>query len=98
MQFFLTNEEPNPLSVALSGNKIRYGQPLEIGVPGAGFGRRQAARAWEIAVRLREPSRALPVACDTAEAFPKSRLELEALEAGIQTTAPRLAPLARLKR
>ena len=41
--------------MALIPKKIRYGgQPLEIGVPGAGFDRRQAVRAWEIAVRLRE--------------------------------------------
>jgi hypothetical protein len=43
------------LSVAL---RIRYGgQPLEISVPGAGFDRRQAVRAWEVAVRLREQGR-----------------------------------------
>ena len=44
--------------MALSPKKIPYsGQPLDIGVPGAGFDRRQAVRAWEIAVRLREQAR-----------------------------------------
>ena len=60
-------------------------------MPGAGFDRRQAARAWEIAVRLREQAGRFRVACDIAETFPESKLGLEALEAGIQTTARRLA-------
>jgi hypothetical protein len=64
---------------------------LEIGVPGAGFDRRQAARAWEIAVRLRERAARFRLACDIAETFPESTLELEVLEQGIQTTARRLA-------
>ena len=62
--------------MALSPKKIRSGQPLEIGVPGAGFDRRQAARAWEIAVRLREQSARFHVECDIGEsAFPESKLE-----------------------
>jgi hypothetical protein len=60
-------------------------------VPGAGFDRRQAARAWEIAVRLREQGARFRVACDIPDAFPESKVGLEALEAGIQTTARRLA-------
>ena len=79
------------LSVALIPKRIRYGQPLEIGVPGAGFDRRQAVRAWEIAVRLREQATRFRVACDIAETFPESGLALQVLEAGIQTTAKRLS-------
>jgi hypothetical protein len=78
--------------VALIPKKIRYGgQPLEIGVPGAGFDRRQAVRAWEIAVRLREQAARFRVECDIPDAFPESKVGLEALEARIQTTAKRLA-------
>ena len=80
------------LSVALIPKRIRYGgQPLEIGVPGAGFDRRQAVRAWEIAVRLREQGARFRLACDIPDAFPESKVGLEALEAGIQVTAKRLA-------
>jgi hypothetical protein len=64
---------------------------LDIGVPGAGFDRRQAARAWEVAVRLREQAARFRVACDIPDAFPESKVGLEALESGIQTTARRLA-------
>jgi hypothetical protein len=53
--------------VGLSSNKLGCGQPLQIGVPGAGFDRRQAARAWEIAVRLREQSARFRVECDIGE-------------------------------
>jgi hypothetical protein len=60
-------------------------------MPGAGFDRRQAARAWEFAVRLREQAARFRVACDIAETFPESRLALQVLEAGIQTTAKRLS-------
>jgi hypothetical protein len=78
--------------VALSPNKIRYGgQPLEIGVPGAGLDRRQAVRAWDVAVRLREQAARFRVVCDIPDAFPESKLGLEVLEAGIQKTAKRLA-------
>jgi hypothetical protein len=48
-------------------------------------------RAWEIAVRLREQAARFRVACDIPDAFPESKLGLETLEAGIQTTAKRLA-------
>jgi hypothetical protein len=64
---------------------------LEIGVPWAGIDRRQAARAWEIAVRLREQAARFHVECDIDETFPESALALKRLEQGIQTTARRLA-------
>jgi hypothetical protein len=69
--------------VALISKKIRYGgQPLDIGVPGAGFDRRKAVRACEIAVRLREQAARFRVACDIPDAFPESKVGLEALEVG----------------
>jgi hypothetical protein len=78
--------------VAVIPKKIRYGgQSLEIGVPGAGFDRRQAVRAWQITVRLREQAARFRLACDIPDAFPESKVGLEALEAGIQVTAKRLA-------
>jgi hypothetical protein len=78
--------------VALIHKKIRYGRrPLDIGVPGAGFDRRHAVRAWEIAVRLREQAARFRIACDIPDAFPESKVGLEALEAGIQLTSKRLA-------
>jgi hypothetical protein len=78
--------------VALIPKKIRFGgQPLDFGVPGAGVDRRQAARAWEIAVRLREQAGRFRIQCDIPDAFPESKVGLEALEAGIQVTAKRLA-------
>ena len=81
--------------MALIPKKIRYGgKPLDIGVPGAGFDRRQAVRAWEIAVRLREQAARFRLQCDIPDAFPESKVGLEALEAGIQLTAKRLAPKA----
>jgi integrase len=61
------------------------------GVTGAGFDRRQAARAWGIAVRLREQAARFRVECDIAETYPESALALESPEQGIQTTARRLA-------
>ena len=64
---------------------------MHIGVPGAGFDRRQAVRAWKIAVRLREQGARFRLACDIPDAFPESKVGFEALEAGIQTTAKRLA-------
>ena len=70
--------------MGLSPKKLGYGQPLEIGARGAGFDCRQAARAWEIAVRLCEQAGRFRVACDIAETFPESKLGLEALEAGIK--------------
>jgi hypothetical protein len=77
--------------VALIPKKIRYGgQPLDIGAPGAGFDFRQAMRAWEIAVRLREQAARFRVACHIAETFLETKLGVQALEAGIQTTARRL--------
>jgi hypothetical protein len=83
--------------VALSPKKIQYGgQPLDIGVPGAGFDRRQAVRAWDIAVRLREQSARFRVECNIPDAFPESKIGLEALEAGIQTTARRLSVAANI--
>jgi hypothetical protein len=82
--------------VALSPKNIRYGQPLDIGVPGAGFDRRQAVRAWEIATRLREQAARFVLKCDIPDAFPESKVGLEALEAGIQTTAKRLAVAANI--
>jgi hypothetical protein len=48
-------------------------------------------RTWEIAVRLREQAARFYVACDIPDAFPESKVELDALEARIQTTAKRLA-------
>jgi hypothetical protein len=69
---------------------------LEIGMPGAGFDRRQAVRAWEIAVRLREQAARFRLACDIPNIFPESKLGLESLEAGIQTTAKRLAVAANI--
>jgi hypothetical protein len=42
-------------------------------------------------VRLREQAARFRVACDIAETFPESRLALQVLEAGIQTTAKRLS-------
>ena len=60
-------------------------------MPGAGVDRRQAVRAWEITVRLREQSARFRVQCDIPDAFPESKVGLDALEAGIQTTAKRLA-------
>jgi hypothetical protein len=77
--------------VGLSSNKLGCGQPLQIGVPGAGFDRRQAARAWEIALRLREQSARFRVECDIGETFPESGPALERLEQGIRTTARRLS-------
>jgi hypothetical protein len=69
---------------------------LDIGVPGAGFDRRQAVRAWEIAVRLREQAARFRLQCDIPDAFPESKVGLEALEAGIQLTAKRLAMTANI--
>ena len=82
--------------MALIPKKIRYGQPLDIGVPGAGFDRRQAVRAWEIATRLREQAARFGLKCDIPDAFPESKVGLEALEAGIQTIAKRLAVAANI--
>ena len=88
----LHHGKPRARPVALIPKKIRYGgQPLEIGVPGAGLDRRQAVRAWEIAVRLREQAARFRVVWDIPDAFPESKLGLEVLEAGIQTTAKWLA-------
>jgi hypothetical protein len=42
-------------------------------------------------VRLREQAARFRVACNIPDAFPESKIGLEALEAGIQTTAKRLA-------
>jgi hypothetical protein len=50
---------------------------LEIGMLGAGFDRRQAVRAWEVAVRLREQAARFGVACDIPNACPESKLGLE---------------------
>jgi hypothetical protein len=82
--------------VALSSGKVRYGQPLEIGVPGADLDRRQAARAWEIACRLREQSIRFRLPHEISETFPESTLDLERLEQGIQATARRLAVAANI--
>jgi hypothetical protein len=79
-----------PLSVALSFEKIRYGQPLESACQGLAL-TVDKLRAWEVAVRLREQAARFRVACDIAETFPESRLALQVLEAGIQTTAKRLS-------
>lgn len=64
---------------------------MDIGVPGAGLDRRQAVRAWDIAVRLREQSARFRVECNIPDTFPESKIGLKALEVGIQTTAKRLA-------
>jgi len=77
--------------VALSPSKTRYGQPLENGVPGAGLDRRQAARAWEVALRLKEQAIRLRVDHDITHKLPESAQELRGLEEQIQATAKRLA-------
>lgn len=91
----LSRRKRRALPVALSSGKIRDGQPLDNGAPGAGFDV-QAVRAWEIAVRLREQAARFRVEGDIGETFPESWLELEALEAGIQTTARRLSLAANI--
>ena len=47
-------------------------------------------------MRLREQAARFRVACDIPDAFPESKVGLEALEAGIQTTAKRLAVAANI--
>jgi hypothetical protein len=63
---------------------LEIGDFADYGALGAGFDCRQAAPAWEIAVRLCEQAGRFRVACDIAETFPESKLGLEALEAGIK--------------
>jgi hypothetical protein len=79
--------------VALIPKKIRY---VGYRRTRAGFDRRQAVRAWEIAVRLREQAARFRLQCDIPDAFPESKVGLEALEAGIQLTAKRLAMTANI--
>jgi hypothetical protein len=95
VQYLCTDESHVPFPVALSFGKIRYGQPLDIGVPGAGFDRRQATRAWEIALGLKEQGHRLGVPHGITKGLPESSADLEILEREIQAAAKALAPQSR---
>ena len=56
-----------------------------------GFDRRQAARAWEVALRLKEQGNRLGVPHGITQSLPESALALEMLEGQIQVAAKRLA-------
>ena len=62
------------------------------GVPGpAHLDRRRAARAWEIALRLKEQGNRLGVAHGINQSLPESARDLGSLEVEIQIAAKRLA-------
>jgi len=56
-----------------------------------GFDRRHAARAWEVALRLKEQGNRLGVPHGITQSLPESALALEMLEGQIQVAAKRLA-------
>ena len=57
----------------------------------ADFDRRQAARAWQAALRLKEQGARLGVPHGITQSLPESSLALEMLEGQIQVAAKRLA-------
>jgi hypothetical protein len=76
--------------------KARAGSP-RFGVLGShsflpmDFDKRQAARAWEIALRLKEQGNRLGVDHGISRGVPESALALEMLEGQLQAAARRLA-------
>ena len=65
--------------------------PMSKTMISVGFDRRQAARAWEVALRLKEQGNRLGVPHGITQSLPESALALEMLEGQIQVAAKRLA-------